>query len=45
MIIAMLFASLVTLLHEGTRVQPDCKARNFEPEACEVSKLLDEAGK
>lgn len=43
--IAILFGALVATLVQGTVVQPDCKARNFEPKACKVSKVLHDAGK
>lgn len=45
MIIAVLFGAIVSALLQGTVSHPDCKARNFEPKACEVSEVMEKAGK
>lgn len=42
--IAVILGALISALVQGTVVQPDCKARNFEPKACKVSKALHDAG-
>lgn len=43
--IAIIFGALLATLINGTVSYEDCKARNFEPKACKVSKVMDEAGK
>ena len=45
MFIAMIFGAIVSMSIHSTKVQPDCKARNFEPEACKVSEAYYKAGK
>jgi hypothetical protein len=42
---AIIFGAMVATLINGTVSYEDCKARNFEPKACEVSKAMDKAGK
>ena len=42
MFIAILFGALVSTLIQGTVNQPDCKKFNYEPKACQVSKVLEQ---
>jgi hypothetical protein len=41
--IAIIFGALVAALIQGTVAHPDCKERNFEPKACQVSEMLEKA--
>lgn len=45
MFIAIIWAAITTTLFTGTKVYEDCKQRDFEPQACYVSKKMNEAGK
>jgi hypothetical protein len=45
MIVAIIFGALTSLLVQGTVSYEDCKAKNFEPKACAVSKKMDKLGK
>lgn len=41
---AALIGSLLTLSTGGTISYEDCKARNFEPQACKTSKVMHSLG-
>lgn len=43
MLFAILFGAIVSLAVNGTLSYEDCKARNFEPKACNISKAMDKA--
>lgn len=43
--LAILFGAIVSMAIQGTVSHDDCKARNFEPKACSISKAMEKAGK
>lgn len=45
MILAILWGALVSMFVETTYSFKDCEAKNFEPKACQVEKVLYEVGK
>jgi hypothetical protein len=42
--LTIILGALIGTLVQGSIVHPDCKARGFEPKACKVSKVLEDAG-